>query len=261
MIGQIKALIQSWDDQQAAYITNREQRFDVMLDVIARVCDSSATFGGDGTGLTVLDLACGPGSLSQRILDRFPAVDVIGIDYDPVLLALASAWLGERHGSRFTPLDADLAASGWASMLPAGGVHVAVSSTALHWLEPSELVALYGTLGGVLPEGGVFMDADHLRYDSAAQPMLTELAAADDERTRRAAYGRGVQTWDQWWADAVALPLLAEHSEERTRRFADRPPTPHAPLELHLSALRTAGFVETGVVWRLYDDVVILGRR
>jgi hypothetical protein len=55
--------------------------------------------------------------------------------------------------------------------------------------------------------------------------------------------------------------VLAAHEAGRTRRFADRPPTPHAPLDLHLSALRTAGFAETGVIWRLYDDVVVLARR
>ncbi|MDX2401121.1 class I SAM-dependent methyltransferase [Microbacterium algeriense] len=256
----IEEIIRAWDDQQAAYISNREQRFEIMLDVIAHVCDDSESFGSDGAGLTVLDLACGPGSLSQRILDRFPAVTVIGVDYDPVLLELASAWLGKRHGARFTPVDADLAAPGWEALLPQG-VHVAVSSTALHWLEPAQLVALYSTLGRVLPEDGVFLDADHLRYDPTVQPLLTALAAADDERTQGAAHARGVQTWDEWWADAVTLPSLAVHSAARARRFADRPPTPHAPLELHLSALRTAGFAETGVIWRLYDDVVILGRR
>lgn len=261
MTDTIADLIRAWDDQQAAYITNREQRFQIMLDVIARACETSAAFGDDGAGLTVLDLACGPGSLSQRILDRFPAVRVVGIDYDPVLLAVASTWLGKRHGSRFTPVDADLAAPGWELLLPENRAHIAVSSTALHWLEPAQLVALYGTLGHVLEAGGVFMNADHLRYDPAAQPMLTDLATDDDKRTQRAAHAQGVPTWEEWWTDAIARPNLAAHNEERTRRFADRPPTPHAPLELHLSALRTAGFTETGVLWRLYDDVVILGRR
>ena len=186
---------------------------------------------------------------------------MIGIDYDPVLLRLADAWLGVRYGDRFTALDADLAAPDWESDLVGDAPHIAVSSTALHWLEPAQLVALYATLGTVLPAGGVFLNADHLRYDSTTQPLLTALAAADDERTQHAAHSQGVQTWDEWWSDAVMLPELAQHKAERDRRFADRPPTPHAPLELHLSALRTAGFAETGVIWRLYDDVVVRGRR
>jgi trans-aconitate methyltransferase len=261
MTDAVEKLIRRWDDQQAAYITHREQRFDVMLDVIAHVCATTPGLEPDGTGLTALDLACGPGSLSQRILERFPRARVIGIDYDPVLLALAGTWLGARYGERFMTLDADLAAPGWEAGLSEGTAHLAVSSTALHWLEPAQLVALYATLGTVLPPDGVFMDADHLRYDPVAQHFLSAISAADDERTQHAAHSQGVQTWDEWWADAVALPELGQHKAERDRRFADRPPTPHAPLELHLSALRTAGFSETGVIWRHYDDVVVLGRR
>ncbi len=261
MTDAVADLTRRWDDQQAAYITHREQRFDVMLDVIAHLCEKTSGIASDGTGLTAIDLACGPGSLSQRILDRFPGAHVIGIDYDPVLLTLARTGLRARHGDRFTAVDADLAAPGWQTQLPDVPVHVAVSSTALHWLEPAQLVALYGALGSVLVSDGIFMDADHLRYDPATQPLLTEIAATDDRRTQHSAHSRGVQTWDEWWADAVALPLLAPHATERERRFADRPPTPHAPVELHLSALRAAGFAETGVIWRHYDDVVVLGRR
>ncbi|MEU1898495.1 class I SAM-dependent methyltransferase [Nocardiopsis dassonvillei] len=257
----LEGLIRDWDAQQAAYITHREQRFEIMLDVIARTCASSEAFGADGTGMTVLDLACGPGSLSQRVLDRFPGARVIGVDYDPVLLAIAGSWLGQRHGSRFTPVDVDLAAPGWRAHLPEGPVHVAVSSTALHWLEPAQLVAVYDALGGLLPADGVFMNADHLRYDPRSQPFLTGAAAADDERTQRDAHSRGVRTWDEWWSDAVAHDAFGQHHAERERRFADRPPTPHAPLELHLQALSTAGFAETGVIWRYYDDVVVFARR
>ena len=65
-------LIRRWDEQQAAYITNREHRFEVMLDVVARVCATTPGVEPDGTGLIALDLACGPGSLSQRMLGRFP---------------------------------------------------------------------------------------------------------------------------------------------------------------------------------------------
>ncbi|GAB3598573.1 class I SAM-dependent methyltransferase [Microbacterium tumbae] len=256
----LQALVQGWDDQQAAYITHREQRFGIMLDAIAHLLGSTKELGESGAGLTVLDVACGTGSLSQRILDRFPEARAIGIDYDPVLLRIAGTWLEERHPGRFTPVDADLAGD-WAAALEGVPIQVAVSSTALHWLAPHQLVAVYERLGRLLPEGGLFLNADHLRYDSRAQPFLAAGAAADDARTQREAYARGVLTWDQWWEKAVAVPELAALRAEREHRFADRPPTADAPLELHLSALRTAGFREAGVLWRFWDDVVVLARR
>lgn len=36
-----------------------------------------------------LDLACGPGALTARVLRRFPDAEVTGVDTDPLLLARA----------------------------------------------------------------------------------------------------------------------------------------------------------------------------
>ena len=56
----------------------REERFAVIADVVEVVA---------GGRPRVLDLGCGPGSLSVRILDRLPAASVVAVDADPVLLA------------------------------------------------------------------------------------------------------------------------------------------------------------------------------
>src|SRR5690606_31287917 len=74
-----------WDAQQAAYIAEREQRFDVMLDVLSQEL-------GDREA-TILDLACGPGSLARRLVDALPHARVVAVDYDPVLLDLAREYL------------------------------------------------------------------------------------------------------------------------------------------------------------------------
>lgn len=73
-------LVARWDAQQAAYIAGRESRFDAMLDVLSMTLPAEAA---------VVDLACGPGSLAARVLDRMPHVRVVAIDLDPVLLELA----------------------------------------------------------------------------------------------------------------------------------------------------------------------------
>ena len=70
MSAQISELVRRWDDQQAAYIADREKRFDVILDVL-ELQHAHAPF-------TVVDLACGPGSLSARILEKFEHASVIG---------------------------------------------------------------------------------------------------------------------------------------------------------------------------------------
>lgn len=56
MSAEISELVRQWDDQQAAYIADREKRFDAILDVLELQYAH--------TPFTVVDLACGPGSLS-----------------------------------------------------------------------------------------------------------------------------------------------------------------------------------------------------
>jgi trans-aconitate methyltransferase len=40
----------------------------------------------------VLDLACGTGSITARLFKRFPEAVSTGVDLDPALLAIATAW-------------------------------------------------------------------------------------------------------------------------------------------------------------------------
>ena len=53
-----------WDHQQELYMADREERFAVMADVVDAVIDRPDPL--------ILDLGCGPGSTSVRMLDRLP---------------------------------------------------------------------------------------------------------------------------------------------------------------------------------------------
>ena len=55
--------LRRWDAQQEGYVPEREARFTAMFDVLAELLPTS---------FVALDLACGPGSISQRLLTRFP---------------------------------------------------------------------------------------------------------------------------------------------------------------------------------------------
>ncbi|MFI5844019.1 class I SAM-dependent methyltransferase [Catenuloplanes sp. NPDC051500] len=241
----MRDLLESWDRQQEAYIAHREQRFDVMLDVLRMTC---------GDAPAVLDLACGPGAISDRVLTAFPQARVVAVDYDPILLRVAGGALGER----VTLVDADLTAPGWEHAVPP--VDAILSSTALHWLSPTELSAVYATAARLLRPGGVLLNADHLRY-GPGNPALREVAERHDARTQAAAFAAEALTYDEWYAAAARRPELAELVEERAARFAGRPPQPLAPLAFHLAALEAAGFTETGTVWQYLDDYVVFARR
>lgn len=87
--GDWRGWLQRWDAQQEGYVPEREARFSAMFDVLAELLPAS---------FVAVDLGCGPGSLSQRLLTRFPAAQAIALDMDPVMLALGQGALGTAGG-------------------------------------------------------------------------------------------------------------------------------------------------------------------
>ncbi|MFG1993987.1 class I SAM-dependent methyltransferase [Actinoplanes sp. NPDC048988] len=243
----MKRLLDLWDEQQSAYVAHRENRFQVMLDILRL----------HGEQPRVLDLACGPGAISRRVLEAFPGARVTAVDYDPILLSVAAGALQE-FGDRVRVLDVDLIDPGWPARFE--GFDAVLTSTALHWLSPDQLLAVYRDVAGLLPPGGILLNADHLRFDDRS-PALRDLSARHDEDTQRAAFAAGALDYAAWYAEAAREPDLAALVPVREKRFADRPPQPLAPLEFHLAALRAAGFTEAGTVWQYLDDYVVYARR
>lgn len=247
------AILAGWDAQQAAYIADREGRFAIMLDLLAAVL---------GEAPVVVDLACGPGSLAARVLERFPRARVVALDCDPLLLGVAGEALAP-YGARATVLDADLTGDAWpaavAEALGGAAPDGAVSTTALHWLTPGRLVDVYAQAARLLAPGGLLLNGDHFRFDER-HPTLRRVAAAHDAATQARGFGAGAPTWDDWWAQARALPDAIALAAERDRRFADRPAPPTTTIDFHVAALRQAGFAEVAPVWQLLDDYVVLGR-
>jgi SAM-dependent methyltransferase len=242
------AWVDRWEAQQQGFLPDREERFTALIDAVA-----------DGAGRPdplVLDLGCGPGSLAVRLIGRIPGATVIGVDADPVLLALARAAWADRAGLRFAELD--LRAAGWAAALrldrPADA---AVSTTALHWLSPAALAAMYAELATVLRPGGLMLDGDHLAEDETAAPTLARLGRALTEREeRRHPADADTDTWAGWWEAVKADPALAGLAERRERLGldAEHHGSPAGRLSVHVDALRRAGFAEVGTLWQRGDN-------
>jgi SAM-dependent methyltransferase len=238
------AWIGRWDVQQQDFLPDREERFTALIDVVQEIAARPDPL--------VLDLGCGPGSLGARLLDRIPAARVVGVDADPLLLALArSAWAG-RPGLRFA--DHDLRIPGWAAALRLPRqADAVVSTTALHWLPAGALAAVYAEAATVLRPGGVLLNGDHLHEDESAVPVLARLGRALIEREdrRRAPDGRS-ESWAGWWEAAAEDPALAALAADRALRQLDTEHHGSASrhLSVHVQALRAAGFTEIGILWQ-----------
>jgi SAM-dependent methyltransferase len=246
-----KEWLRRWDEQQASLLPNRERRFHVILDVL------EATVGRSPR---VLDLGSGPGSLSLRILQRFPRARSVAVDYDPVVLRIGQGALGSYRG-RLQWVDAKMGAPGWTDRLPPGRYDAAVSTTALHWLPAASLRQVYHDLGGLLRPSGVFLNGDRLAWGSE-EPRLVRLAERVREVHRREmGRQRGLNAWDRWWKQAARVPALAPSFTEHWRRQAQHPKERSLPLLAHVSALRRSGFRTVAVVWQIIDDRVLFAQR
>ncbi|MCZ2812015.1 class I SAM-dependent methyltransferase [Modestobacter sp. VKM Ac-2979] len=240
-----------WDRQQQGYMADREGRYSAMTDLLRALL-------GDGAGRTVLDLGCGPGSTTDRVLRALPSVQVVAVDLDPVLIELARRTAVDP--GRVLHVEADLASRGWVEQVTAAapdGIAAVVSTTALHWLTAGALTEVYRAAFDLLSPGGVLLNGDHMRY-AADQPVLAKVTRSlQDDREATAFGADGTDDYAAWHAALrAAAPELPW--DERERRFAGLPRDDRGTgLTLHAAALRDAGFTEVDTVWQHFDDRVL----
>jgi len=247
--------IARWDEQQEENLPDREGRFTALIDAVEE--------GAGRPDPLVLDLGCGPGSLSVRLLDRIPSATVVAVDADPLLLTLGRAAYAERARLRFA--DCDLRTPGWAAALgldrPADA---AVSTTALHWLPGPALRAMYAELATALRPGGLLLDGDHFKGDESASPVIERLGEALIAREEQRRFPQGHrQTWTGWWEEIAADPDLAGLAARRERLQLDSEHhgSPSGWLATHVEALHAAGFSEVGTLWQRGNNRILCGVR
>jgi SAM-dependent methyltransferase len=249
-----RAWIDRWDAQQQLYMSDREERFTALIDLVQECAERPDPL--------VLDLGCGPGSLAARLLDRIPGATVVAIDADPLLLALGRArWAGQAAGPGGAGLrfaDRDLRLPGWSRDLGVDRqADAVVSTTALHWLPPDALAAVYAEVAALLAPGGLMLNGDHLQDDVATAPTLVRLGRALIKRQEQRTTPRhAAETWDAWWDAVAADHALADLYAERRRRTVETEHhgSPSGRLALHVEALRAAGFTEVGTLWQYGDN-------
>jgi SAM-dependent methyltransferase len=247
-----RAWLRRWDAQQTGYLPDREGRFEVMLDALAVLLPPD---------FLALDLCAGPGSISERLLARFPKARCIAADKDPVLLAVGQGALGDA-GGRLRWVDADLLDPGWADALGVERVDAVLSTTALHWLTADQLARVYRRLGQLVRPGGVFLNGDHMKFGPHLPGFRAVADAVKAARLEDAHGRRGVESWQAWWDALAQEPGAAALLAERERRFADRTREGINPgFDFQVGALRDAGFGEVDVLWQNLDNRVLMAIR
>ena len=141
-----------WDPQQySRYADHRGRPF---LDLVGRV--------GASAPRRVVDLGCGPGTLTALLTERWPSAEVEGIDSSPDMIAAAPA--GERLSFRV----------GDVTEWDPAGTDVIVSNATLQWVPTHrELIARWAA---ALPAGGWLALQVPGNFGSASHTLMRALA-------------------------------------------------------------------------------------
>ncbi|MFJ6740342.1 class I SAM-dependent methyltransferase [Streptomyces sp. NPDC091279] len=235
----------SWDRQQEWYMPDREERLRIMLDMVEALA---------GPAPRVLDLACGTGTITARLLARLPDATSVGVDLDPALLTIAEGTFA--GDGRVTLVTADLKDPHWTRRLPYDSFDAVLTATALHWLHSEPLAALYGQIAELVPDGGVFMNADHMIDDTTPRINAAERALRHTrmEQARRS----GAVDWADWWQLAGQDPVLAGPTARRFEIYGEHADGDMPAARWHADTLRAHGFAEARPVWCSPSDTLLL---
>lgn len=156
----------TWDPQQ--YLAYGDLRMRPGLDLLARIPVEDPE--------RVVDLGCGPGTLTLALAERWPTAEVAGVDASEEMLADAVARDPDR---RVSWMPGDLAA--WTA---AHRVDVVYSNAALHWVDDHPRVLTHW-LGQVAPRGVIAFQVP-TNFDEPSHTVVAEVADDAAWRSRLA---------------------------------------------------------------------------
>mgnify|MGYP002776990048 CR=1 FL=1 len=211
-------------------------RYDEMLNAIAHCIPTNAQ--------RILELGCGTGELSLKILHRCPSAEIVALDYSPRMLQFAKHKI-ESAGylNRWKGIEADF--GDWTKepdKINIGiGFDAVVSSLAIHHLTNEMKLNLFQRIRESLNRKGVFWNAD---------PILPESDAI-------AAIYQAVR--EEWavFNGTNLTEIRAKIGKSAPHGYSH--PDQLATLDNHLQMLETAGFDTVAVPWKYYGLAVFGG--
>lgn len=209
--------------------------YDEMLDAVARCLSPQSQ--------RILDLGCGTGGLSMKVLKSCPTAQVVALDYSPRMLEFGSDKL-ETAGyapKQWTGIQADF--GDWANhqLEIKDGFDACVSSLAIHHLTDEMKLKLFSRIRESLNPGGVFWNADPVLPES---PALSEAYQSVRE---------------EWAAQQGASLAEIRAKTGKSTPYGYSNPDQLATLDAHLQMLKTAGFESVAVPWKYYGLAVFGG--
>jgi tRNA (cmo5U34)-methyltransferase len=173
----------------------------------------------------VIELGCGTGNLSLRLVARYPDASITFVDASPEMVQLTRARVAEASPraaergrfmvARFEELQAE-----------PGAFDLATSAISLHHV--ADKGAVFRTVRGLLRPGGTFRFADQMWG---------------------ATEGNAALNWRRW-LEFCRLPGHCTEAEVESLVAHAREHDHYEPVATHLRLLEDAGFADVDCVWR-----------
>lgn len=207
-----------------------------MLDALTRCVPTTSD--------RILELGCGTGELSLKLMHRCPSAQVVAVDYSPRMLEYASQKIkAAGYAHRWSGIQADF--GDWANNPTRVEIgtqfNACVSSLAIHHLTDEMKLKLFQGIRESLNPNSCFWNADPILPESA---MLKEV----------------YQTVREEWTQDQGTTLAQIRD-----RLGNSSPQGHsnpdwlATLSAHLQMLSQAGFNLVAVPWKYYGLAVFGG--
>ena len=183
----------AWERMHRHYFPDYHERWQEVIDVLTERY-------GARDAPRILDLGCGPGTLTHLLHRSLPQATVIGIDADPLLIELARRAHGWGRGlvfhpvRLFHPVSAGDAGGGGA-LQGLGRFDAIVSSAFMHYFDVAALRELHRALRGILRPEGVLLTVELFAETSGDRSPVGEEAPAGAEE----------DPWARWWEQTHAL--------------------------------------------------------
>ena len=200
-------------------------RYEEMLDMLFYYLPS------DLEPCRVLELGCGTGNLTKKLLEQFPNASVTAVDVSAEILAVAERQLA---GSDVTLVNQDFAELD----LDEGGFDLVVSSIAIHHITDEQKQDLFLKLFDLIVPGGVFTYCDQFRGENAH--LYDDHMKLWDTYAKR--NGVSDEEWQMWM----------EHQEDHDH---------HATLGEQMSWLSISGFDNVDCTWRHVLWTILTSRK
>ncbi|WP_246140327.1 class I SAM-dependent methyltransferase [Euhalothece natronophila] len=210
--------------------------YDEMLSAIALCVPSNSKH--------ILELGCGTGELTLKVLQQCPKAEIITVDYSPRMIDFVQEKMekaGEDQRVETIQFDFGAWANNEAGSNFGNNFDAIVSSLAIHHLSDDMKAKLFQKVASSLKPNGYFWNCD---------PLLPEFPELSDV----------YQQSRQRWAQKQGIDLDAVRSKvgkSDTQGYSSQDQL--ATLDSQLKMLEKAGFSKTAVIWKYYNIAVFGG--